>query len=347
MKTFHSYCLMVVFGSAACFYYVCANTRSFASEDQEILSENTLVYHNNIVKNNKPLPILSKYPEFVARILNPNRFLAPPLVVDENPTLLVRSWRYSYNARGIIEVENKLDGKHTAVIVVHPWGIDDGQGFMTPEPAGVVFLGTPRKNAIYQKHLRTVLNPFLKKMRPHVAFIGYTLPGKKDKYQGKSGIQRDLDFTGQPVLDIVNLTKGKEVFTYFENFKGRDTSSRYHPEGFWDLPIPLARSLTTAPGDEIFYDGEGEHKFISDLRERGITNVLIAGYATDRCLRSSPCGYDNLRSQFNVFIVGDATLATFPALKSPRKATTVALANASVNNFITEISWIKLMEDKG
>ena len=58
----------------------------------------------------------------------------------------VRAWRFSYNARGIIEVPNRLRADRTAVIVVHPWGIDDGQGWSTPEPAGVAFQCTPAKN---------------------------------------------------------------------------------------------------------------------------------------------------------------------------------------------------------
>ena len=45
----------------------------------------------------------------------------------------MRAWRFSYNARGIIEVPNRLRADRTAVIVVHPWGIDDGQGWNTPE----------------------------------------------------------------------------------------------------------------------------------------------------------------------------------------------------------------------
>jgi len=64
------------------------------------------------------------------------RFEAPPLVDEPGADLEVRAWRFSYNARGIIEMPNHLVAARTAIIFVHPWGIDDGQGWRTPEPAG-------------------------------------------------------------------------------------------------------------------------------------------------------------------------------------------------------------------
>ncbi len=41
---------------------------------------------------------------------------------------------------------NRLRADRTAVIMVHPWGIDDGQGWTTPDPAGVADFCTPEKN---------------------------------------------------------------------------------------------------------------------------------------------------------------------------------------------------------
>jgi len=70
------------------------------------------------------------------------------LVDDEEADLSVRAWRFSYNARGIIEMPNRLRADKTAVIMVHPWGIDDGQGWRTPEPAGACDFCTPTKNLI-------------------------------------------------------------------------------------------------------------------------------------------------------------------------------------------------------
>ena len=110
------------------------------------------------------------------------------------PTWTVRAWRFSYNARGIIEVPNRLRADRTAVIVVHPWGIDDGQGWRTPEPAGVAFQCTPAKNKIVLDHAATVINPFLKSLRSKVRLVAYSLPGTEDPIRKK--IYRS--FRGQP-----------------------------------------------------------------------------------------------------------------------------------------------------
>jgi len=48
-----------------------------------------------------------------------------------------------------------------------------------------------------------------------------------------------------------------------------------------------------------------------------------------------------MRQDFNVFIVGDATLATFPAQERPDTATTAELAGMSMENLITETAWIE------
>ena len=59
------------------------------------------------------------------------------------------------------------------------------------------------------------------------------------------------------------------------------------------------------------------------------------------CVISTTCGYRNLEGDFNLFLVGDATLATFPANSSPRFATNAAISFASIEQLITQVSWIE------
>jgi hypothetical protein len=59
------------------------------------------------------------------------------------------------------------------------------------------------------------------------------------------------------------------------------------------------------------------------------------------CVKATTAGYVNLRRDFNVFLVGDATLATFPAAEGPACATSAAIRFASLDLLITQISWIK------
>src|SRR5438034_2265092 len=114
-------------------------TLSFAADEPR------RIYQNRPSPIPHPKPLLADHPEFVEPIRETARFESPALVDDVDADLEVRAWRFSYNARGIIEVPNRLRAADTAIIVVHPWAIDDGQGWTTPEPAGVAFACTPEK----------------------------------------------------------------------------------------------------------------------------------------------------------------------------------------------------------
>lgn len=321
-------------------------------------------YDNSLEIISNPSPIFGSYPEFISPITEQKRFLSSPLILDDKPNLSVRAWRYSYNARGIIEIPNKLNGQNTAIIVVHPWGIDDGQGFRTPEPAGAAFF-TAQKNQIYLEHTRKVLNPFLIRLRRHVALIGYSLRLHEDairkklyrsprntveQLDRKSGIellQQTLSafiYRGHYIPSTLNISKNHMVYDYFLKFKGLDASSSYNNKGFWQLPIPVANTIDVLEEDVVFYDGHGYDELRDFLIANGIKHILLTGYATGNCVEGSTAGYTNLKKDFNVFIVGDATIGVFPAQASPSDATTVALANASLNNLITEISWISVID---
>src|SRR5690242_8978449 len=145
----------------------------------------TRTYENRLTPIADPRPILADYPEFVEPVRETARFEAPVLVDDPGADLSVRAWRFSYNARGIVEVPNRLDARRTAVVVVHPWGIDDGQGWSTPEPAGVAFQCTPFKNRVVLDHAATVINPLLKALRGKVGLVAYSLPGTEDPIRRK------------------------------------------------------------------------------------------------------------------------------------------------------------------
>jgi nicotinamidase-related amidase len=320
------------------------------------------LYLNQLTPIPNPAPLLADHPEFVEPIPAGKRFEAPPLIQDNGADLTVRTWRFSYNARGTIEVPNALSARHTAVIVVHPWGVDDGQGWKSPEPAGVALFCTPEKNKIYHQHLQKVVNPFLKDLRGKVHLIAYSLPGKEDTIRKKmyrsihgepstgdrrQGVLelaaklRSFRYQGEPVQNKLTVQPNKAAIDYFQQFPGLDAGPRFNNAGFWDLPIPVAKPIEVAPRDVVIYDAEGYGVLRDFLKKQGIRHVLLTGYATDMCLCKTTAGYENLAKDFNVFIVGDATLATFPASDTPRFATATALANASLNHFVTQVSWVR------
>jgi hypothetical protein len=319
-------------------------------------------YENRLTPIKDARPLLADHPEFIEPVEELTRFEAPILVDDEAADLSVRAWRFSYNARGIIEMPHRLKASETAIIVVHPWGIDDGQGWQTPEPAGVCDFCTPAKNALAARHTREIVNPFLKSLRGKVGFVMYSLPGNEDpirkklyrsfkgrpttaeRGQGAKELREKLKnfrYHGQPLPRELTLSRDRPVVDYFKQFPGLDAGPRFNNVGFWDLPIPVTRDIDVAAEDVVIYDAAGYPPLKKFLTDNKVRHVLLAGYATDMCYCRTTAGYQNLSKDFNVFLVGDATLATFPANRSPKAATNAAISFAALHQLVTQVSWIK------
>jgi hypothetical protein len=322
-------------------------------------------YDNTLTPITNPKPLLADFPQFVEPVVESKRFEAARLVDDANGDLDVRAWRWSYNARGIVEVPNRLRAKDTAVIMVHPWAVDDEWGWKSPEPAGVADFCTPEKNALAAKHTKEVIDPFLKRLRGKAAFVMYSLPGPADALRTKvyrsfaktptaderaTGTQElrkalaAYSYKGQPLPAKLTLSADKPVSDYFRQFPGLDAGPRYNGDGFWNLPIPVSTAVTVDPADVVIYDAEGYAPLRDFLKKNGVRHVLLTGYATDMCFCKTTAGYENLSKDFNVFLVGDATLATFPANATPRFATNAHISFASLNQLVTQVNWVKMVE---
>lgn len=320
-------------------------------------------YKNQLVKLTDPQPLLNDYPEFIQPVIEETRYAAPVLVDDANADLTVRAWRFSYNARGIIEMPNNLRANETAVVMVHPWGIDDGQGWDTPEPAGVADFCTPNKNHLAARHTREIINPFIQSLRPHVGCVMFSLPGKEDpirkkiyrsvnsiptaqqRAEGAKELEaklRNFEYKGQPLPAELQLSEQTPVIDYFKQFPGLDAGAKFNNTGFWDQPIPVTSDINVDPKDIIIYDADGYGPMRDFLKTQGIRHVLLTGYATDMCFCKTTAGYENLSRDFNVFLVGDASLATFPANNTPRYATNAHISFAALNQLVTQVSWVKL-----
>lgn len=320
------------------------------------------VYANTLRPISNPLPILEDFPQYVEPIRCEARFEAPPIIDEPGATIELRAWRWSYNARGIVEIPNRLRGDRTAVIVVHPWAIDDGQGWKSPEPAGVAFQCTPRKNALVLQHARDVIDPLLKQLRGTSRLVAYSLPGKEDPIRRKiyrsftshptrktraEGLKElhellgSFDYRGGELPKSIVLDEENPVKSYFAAFPGLDAGTKYDPKGFWDLPIPVMSTIEVDNSDLVIYDGDGYENLRDHLKSLGIRHVILAGYNTDMCVCKTTAGWENLRRDFSVFLVGDATIATFPAQDSPRHATNAAVSFAALDLLITQSSWIR------
>ena len=325
--------------------------------------DGTRSYQNTLIRLAAPEPLLNDYPEFVQPVVEEIRYEAPILVNDEQADLAVRAWRFSYNARGIIEIPNSLRARDTAVVMVHPWGIDDGQGWNTPEPAGVADFCTPTKNHLAARHTHEIINPFIRSLRPHVACVMFSLPGKEDPIrrlmyrsvnstptteQRVLGAQelseklKNFTYQGQSLPSEFLVSKATPVIDYFQKFPGLDASAKYNNEGFWEQPIPVTRDVDVDPNDIVIYDADGYELMRNYLKGQGVRHILLTGYATDMCFCRTTAGYENLSRDFNVFLVGDATLATFPSNNTPKYATNAHISYAALNQLVTQVSWVRL-----
>lgn len=324
--------------------------------------------YSNVLKLMKnPPPLLNDHPEFVESVRELRRFEAPALVVDEGADLSVRSWRFSYNVRGIVEMPNRLKASATAVIMVHPWGIDDGQGWNTPEPNGAADFCTVEKNKLAGRHTKEVINPLMNRLRPHTAATMYSLrggsdpirmklyrslkanPSKAERAVGRKELKQALtsfNYRARPLPGEFTVSKNRPLRDYFRNFPGLDAGPHYNGAGYWDLPIPVSSDVTMEDDDVVIYDQDGYPALRDWLNQRGVRHVILTGYATDMCFCKTTAGYENLDDDFNVFLVGDATLATFPANSSPRYATNAHISFASLTQMITQTSWIRHDSEK-
>ncbi|MEX0612708.1 MAG: isochorismatase family protein [Pirellulales bacterium] len=321
------------------------------------------VYRNELRPIENPRPLLADHPEFIEPVIEERHYEAPMLIDEPGADLDVRAWRFSYNARGIIEIPNRLRADRTAVIVVHPWGIDDGQGWRTPEPAGVADFCTPQKNHLAGRHTREVIDPFLQRLRGKVALVMYSMRGGEqpvhrklyrsirhtptaaERDEGKRELAQILDhfvYRGQPLPAEIKLSAEQPVKDYFQQFPGLASGPEFNNAGFWDLPVPVTDDITMSPRDVVVYDDEGYPALRDFLNEHGVRHVLLTGYATDMCFCLTTAGYKNLSEDFNVFLVGDATLATFPGNTTPRFATNAHISFAALNQLVTQVSWVRL-----
>lgn len=322
----------------------------------------TRMYHNTLTPIAEPKPLLAEFPQYIEPVVESKRFEAPILVDDTGADLDVRAWRWSYNARGIIEIPNRLRAKDTAVIMVHPWAVDDKWGWKTPEPNGVVDFCTPEKNALAYQHTKEVIDPFLKRLRGRVGFVMYSLPGPadavrtkvyrsfaktptiKERTEGEAELRKTLaayEYKGQSLPEQLSLDADRPVVDYFRQFPGLDAGPRYNGDGFWKLPIPVSTAVRVDPNDVVIYDAEGYVPLRDFLRKNSVRHILLTGYATDMCFCKTTAGYENLSKDFNVFLVGDATLATFPANRTPRFATNAHISFASLNHLVTQVNWVR------
>ncbi len=226
---------------------------------------------------------------------------------------------------------------------------------------------TPTKNHLAGRHTREVIDPFLKRLREQVGVVLYSLRSKEypvhkklyrsirhnptaaERDEGRrelAKILHDFEYRGQSLPEQLELSTDQPVKDYFRQFPGLAFGPEYNNAGFWDMAIPVTSDITMHPDDVVFYDDDGYPALRDFLKANEIRHILLTGYATDMCYCLTTAGYKNLSADFNVFLVGDASLATFPANTTPRFATNAHISFAALNQLVTQCSWVQLDTDE-
>ncbi len=99
--------------------------------------------------------------------------------------LHVRAWRFSYNARGIIEMPNRLIGQDGASSWCIPGASTTARAGARPSPPAPPTFAPIEKNHLAGRHTREVIDPFLKSLRGKVSLVMYSLPGSEDPIRHK------------------------------------------------------------------------------------------------------------------------------------------------------------------
>jgi hypothetical protein len=172
-------------------------------------------------------------------------------------------------------------------------------------------------------------------------------PSAAERAAGEKELRKvlaEFPYKGQPLPAQLSLSADRPVIDYFRQFPGLDAGAKYNGDGFWKLPIPVSTAVTVDPNDVVIFDAEGYGPLRDFLKKSGVRHILLTGYATDMCFCKTTAGYENLSRDFNVFLVGDATLATFPANNTPKFATNAHISFASLNQLVTQVNWVKVLE---
>jgi hypothetical protein len=288
-----------------------------------------------------PDTILGDWPDYVDPIgpYDYDRYTDDPIVDAIGADLVVRAWRWSDAVGGIVETENQLRSDNTALILVHPWGIDDGQGWAWPqayEAYGYVFEGLYDDNQLYLQQVDEIARPLVDGLRGRLPVILYALPGVADSLRTR----RYRSFDTLPSAGERAVAQG-EIEATLAALTGNA----------WPSAIPVVAGLDPAPDDLVNYDDEGLQTLVDNLRALGVEHVLLGGWATDMCVVTTTAGYAQLATAFDVFLVGDATLAAWPLTAAPPngyvpRSTLDALFDAASLDgvAVTQVSWLDALD---
>ena len=167
---------------------------------------------------------------------------------------------------GIIEVPNRLSSSRTAVIVVHPWGIDDGQGLAQPRAGRRRVSMHPgeeqdRARACRQGHRSRFSRPCAVKLAYSWAIAFRELRirsgGRSTARSAASPQSRNAGKASESSRPSskASITAGSQypvrstvdsqtpALAYFKQFPGLDAGPAFDGTRILELPIPVMKPI--------------------------------------------------------------------------------------------------------
>lgn len=198
---------------------------------------------------------------------------------------------------GQVEAPLELDLARTAFVSFHCWNIGFPDGPDVP-PAYWVFMGSQENHRLCNDVTNNRIAPALNAARSAGMTVFHVqTPNIADKYPGWDYL---LDSAPEP-------TAKQAAIDGYPQYR----AERTHGEGFREWEGWKAADITGAvgpePGEQIVVDGA---QFDRILRERGIVNLIYAGFATNLCILDSPAAMKEMNAfGYRCLLIRECTLA--------------------------------------
>jgi nicotinamidase-related amidase len=199
----------------------------------------------------------------------------------------------------LVERQVSLDPAKTAFLPLHCWNIGFPEGPETPDYW--VFMGSKRNNEMCVTVTDTAIAPALQAARAAGVHIVHVQSEKVARRHKRPDVQIA---TASPPQTVPY----EEAVARTERITARVTE--VHGAGYmdwhgWD-EVDIAASVYPEPDEVVVINGE-ELDLV--LRERGITNLIYTGFATNLCILDSPGAMKEMAAKgYKVMLLREGTL---------------------------------------
>lgn len=100
----------------------------------------------------------------------------------------------------------------------------------------------------------------------------------------------------------------------------------------------MTTNIDVHHNDIVIYDTKNYAPLKKYLKNQNIQHILLTKYTTDIYFYETTTNYQNLSKNFNVFLIKDTSLTTFPTNRSPQFTINATISFTALNHLITQVS---------